>query len=678
MKIKALIVTLILILSFYTTPSQSKGNPLAPQLNWLKCTTCGNKVESSFVDDTIRMGIYDRFEGSADQIPNYHGAAALLPAASQYIISFNYDLYSWDSYKAPTEAGKGYWDSFSVSVSSTPLWQIPLADPITPNSHPGLGFIWGGASWGDHILKHVSNSMTIVVNGNPTGDNYINVFLNTVSEPHSDSLYPSWGTITITSIETDQNLVAISNQAAELAKTVVNGSYLWGGKGWNWVAPKEYVNAQKILSDGYYYYKAETKSIVLGQGLDCSGLILWAYNKSAGSTKYPGYPVYAEGAQGQLDNNTVQISESDLRPGDLLFFSESSNGTAITHVAMYVGGSDPSKNVVEAANTSQGIIFSSKDERKNDSRFRSYGRVKPTQPKLIVQTHSPVTLIVTDPDGLTVNSETYIFTGEEYIRGIPGELYYTTNEQGDDMVYAPELKSGTYTVQVVPKADASPNDTFGLEIIGAAKLIDLAQNMPISKIPTEGYKINATGAEVNIAAQRLFLPVIQQAAAPVATPVPPFEINLSTNSQNKYELQRKETGNGLAIGKLVYSDRNYKYKTVPALLQGATYIQTANNDSVKSDLSLMINVNRTIQIYVAHSDQHVVKPSWLNTFQDTGENLTFIDRENRVVVLSIFKAQFSAGTISLGSNAPPNGGDHSMYTVAIVEAEGMSAASTRR
>ncbi len=510
MKTKSFL-SLLLVLSFLLIipPANSRADQESPVFSWTTCGSCPGSPEVSILGDTIRMGIANRSE-TAEQDQGYHGAAALLTPASQYVISFDYDLYSWDSYLPMTEAGKGYWDSFSISVAAEPMWQSTLADPITPNSVGGLAFIWGGIKWGDHVLKHVSGSKTTVVTGNPTGRNYLSVVLDTNSSPQTDRRYPSWGTIKITGVKTNADVGNLRSQAAAIAKTVVGGEYLWGGKGWSWTNPKEYVSATKILNDGYNYYRAADKKIVLGKGLDCSGLILWAYNKAAGSAKYPGYPISQEGAQGQRDGNTTVISEGDLQPGDLMFFAGSPTGTNITHVAMYVGGSDPSRNVVEAANPSKGIIYSSKDQRKAAKEFRSYGRVTVEQAPLLVQTHSPVSLVVTDPDGLSISSDTITFTGQEYVRGIPGVLYYTTDENGDDLVYAPVLKAGTYTIKVVPKPGASPSDTYGLEVFGAAKLIDLATDVPISQIPQENYKISAGGGEVNPTANRIYLPIVSR------------------------------------------------------------------------------------------------------------------------------------------------------------------------
>ena len=62
---------------------------------------------------------------------------------------------------------------------------------------------------------------------------------------------------------------------------------------------------------------------------DCSGLMLGAWR--AGGKYLPHYSV------AQYEQSTP-ISPSDLRPGDLVFWGDSSSSSSIYHVAMYVGG----------------------------------------------------------------------------------------------------------------------------------------------------------------------------------------------------------------------------------------------------------------------------------------------------------------------------------------------------
>ena len=64
-----------------------------------------------------------------------------------------------------------------------------------------------------------------------------------------------------------------------------------------------------------------------GRAFDCSGLTMWAW--SQGGVSLP------HSAQGQYDMST-HISQSQLQPGDLVFFGSSTG--SIGHVGIYVGG----------------------------------------------------------------------------------------------------------------------------------------------------------------------------------------------------------------------------------------------------------------------------------------------------------------------------------------------------
>ncbi|MBE6927313.1 MAG: hypothetical protein E7467_02285 [Ruminococcaceae bacterium] len=75
---------------------------------------------------------------------------------------------------------------------------------------------------------------------------------------------------------------------------------------------------------------------------DCSGFVLYVY-------KHFGYS-FSRGAQEQyLDG--VHIAKSDLRLGDLVFFS--GNGYAITHVGLYIGDG----NFIHASNPTRGVVI---------------------------------------------------------------------------------------------------------------------------------------------------------------------------------------------------------------------------------------------------------------------------------------------------------------------------------
>ena len=76
-------------------------------------------------------------------------------------------------------------------------------------------------------------------------------------------------------------------------------------------------------------------------GFDCSGLVSWAYAQAG----HGGLPHYT----GALWNSGTHVSESDLAPGDLVFFH------GLGHVGMYIGGG----NFVHAPHTGDVVKISS-------------------------------------------------------------------------------------------------------------------------------------------------------------------------------------------------------------------------------------------------------------------------------------------------------------------------------
>lgn len=116
-------------------------------------------------------------------------------------------------------------------------------------------------------------------------------------------------------------------------------------------------------------------------------------------------------------------------------------------------------------------------------------------------------------------------------------------------------------------------------------------------------------------------------------------------------------GVNLQIGRTVYIDRAYTYTGVPSSVQGASYIRTANNDKSLQG-SLVFTIDRPVVVYVAHDVRISPKPSWLNSFEDTSEDLTTSD-----TTLRLFSRKYpTAGPVSLGENG---GTGNSMYTVCL-------------
>jgi cell wall-associated NlpC family hydrolase len=73
------------------------------------------------------------------------------------------------------------------------------------------------------------------------------------------------------------NTKTLGEKAAEFALSVVGGPYVLGNEGYDYTL-KTYVDASKVSSG----YRAFPGASTIGVGLDCSGLVLWAFNKTTG------------------------------------------------------------------------------------------------------------------------------------------------------------------------------------------------------------------------------------------------------------------------------------------------------------------------------------------------------------------------------------------------------------
>ena len=288
----------------------------------------------------------------------------------------------------------------------------------------------------------------------------------------------------------------LSTKAANLAKELIYQPYLWGGKGWDY-NQNLFVSADTVKT-GYNFYNASIKSVDFGTGVDCSGLVMWAYDRSFDPTKlrFNNF-VKAEGADEQFRYNTTSTTESEVKPGDVMFFdfypTNASDGF-IDHVAMYVGESG-GFDVVNASDPDRGIIKASKDILKQLLRFVAFKRViSVLPPAVLVSAHSPVDLIVTDPDGFTITPTTGVPSEVEYLREIPGVLYYSEMEQGPDgnpidQVYSYILKTGDYTIKVISTPGISPTSTYTLDFSTVNQSMALAQDVSIGQIPSQGYGV---------------------------------------------------------------------------------------------------------------------------------------------------------------------------------------------
>lgn len=170
------------------------------------------------------------------------------------------------------------------------------------------------------------------------------------------------------------------------------------------------------------------------------------------------------------------------------------------HVAMYVGESG-GYDVVNAGSERIGIVQQKSDVYSQLDGFISYRRIHQADVALAVTTGSPVDLEVTDPDGNTLSATSVIASDEEYIREIPGELYYLELAQGhdgrpEDMIISPKAKDGAYTIKVVPEAGASPTATYSLTVeLNGVKTV-VVENETIDTISSSGFVLKLAGGEI--------------------------------------------------------------------------------------------------------------------------------------------------------------------------------------
>ncbi len=376
----------------------------------------------------------------------------------------------------------------------------------------------------------------------------------------------------------------LTDKAIAAAKAVVGEDYLSAGKGWDW-HQKKYLDATTLKLKTPYFYDAQHQT-VLGSGLDCSGLVMWAYNSSfnpfvfssivpAGETAQP--DIAYEGTSGQYYFNTNPVPLGSQQPGDIMFFDFDGGvvgGTGplhgaplMSHEALYVGDQG-SYDVVQAHSPALGVITSLSSvlsaEHANPGAypgpgFMGFRRIKPAQIAFAAKTHSPIDLIVTNPNSATITRNTVSTTSEEILHEIPGELYYSvydTEADGSPLtaVYSPYLENGIYTIKPVKRSDAPAGSTYSLTVDTALGPVTLAQNVPVDQIPPNGYglKVVITSSSTN-ATTTGFLVTDTTAPNTLANVVGPSGANGWYLGSTTVALLAFDNPDGVGVDKTYYS-----------------------------------------------------------------------------------------------------------------------------
>ena len=109
-------------------------------------------------------------------------------------------------------------------------------------------------------------------------------------------------------------------------------------------------------------------------------------------------------------------------------------------------------------------------------------------PQLTITAYSPVDIVATGPDGLSISKQSNKIPGASYT-----EFDMNGDGDPDDEIIILYRKIGNYLISVIPEPDANLTDTYTLELSTETTTTTLAENVSVSEIPTEPYVFESTG-----------------------------------------------------------------------------------------------------------------------------------------------------------------------------------------
>jgi hypothetical protein len=466
------IAVLLLVGSFLEVTARASEKIDPTQLTWTTCSECPEPAEVNASGATVTVGVLGRSQYDS-QNEAYHVASALLPPAATYRITFTYNLATWDSYNAPGtpnppfNGGTGYWDSFSVGVSSQPYWTLSLSDPLTSIEYPGLGFLWGGSSYGgNNPAQQNSGTTTITVKGNPSGQNYLNVGLDTATQPSGDNNYPSWGTFTILDIETSctqdiPDIVGIPKyyQCGNASYDPYYHQPPAGQPGAWWALPYDHYQTTPTICDvgcaltayamvlSHYGFAYDPGS--LNSKLNTLGAYGFNPNKDVVWTSVSF--LSGDSLETKLEGPNTDGLDSDLCSGAPVILEVTSPTTAGPHFVLAIGKTGGVYDIIDPGHIGVTSLAYYGNAFTEMVRF-----IPPGSGAFIVYADSPVGILVTDPLGRKVGD-----SGGTKINQIPGAYYGDEQLTEDDseslvnyslplthVLFIPYPPEGFYQVQI--------------------------------------------------------------------------------------------------------------------------------------------------------------------------------------------------------------------------------------
>ncbi|GGB94769.1 hypothetical protein GCM10011325_22690 [Dyadobacter sediminis] len=102
------------------------------------------------------------------------------------------------------------------------------------------------------------------------------------------------------------------------------------------------------------------------------------------------------------------------------------------------------------------------------------------------------------------------------------------------------------------------------------------------------------------------------------------EDNLITQVSNAREIPYQVTK--MRTGSIMYTDRDYRITSAPSYLQGASFIQMANQDKNETQTAWLTTfIKKSAIVYIAYDKRAAALPSWLRSWHKTGDLIRTTD-----------------------------------------------------
>jgi len=231
--------------------------------------------------------------------------------------------------------------------------------------------------------------------------------------------------------------------------------------------------------------------------------------------------------------------------------------------------------------------------------------------------------------------------------------------------------TGASSSMTVNWSDIGLSGTLAVRDLWAKQNLGNFTNSYSATVPSHGVvmiKVSSTGGPTNTPLPPTATPT--KTNTPVATNTPGGAVISNLSVKDTANAASWSIQANLQVGNTQFGDRAYTLTTVPALVQGAAWIRTANaSKSYTGNPTVTFDVGQAATVYVAVDDR-LGKLSWMDaTWTDSGQNL--VNNETTPVTLSLWQKSYLAGSVSLG----PTNSTFDFYTVVVVPSGGGATAT---